>query len=568
MITVKRIQQLPAYLANQIAAGEVIERPASVLKELLENSLDANSTQIEVEIERGGTGLIRVQDNGIGICKEDLKLALSAHATSKIETPADLEGILSYGFRGEALASISAVSRLCLQSATVEQEMGWAIQMAGRDTAPVLTPIPKCQGTLVEVRDLFYNTPARRKFLRAEKTEMHYLEELFKRIALSQPQVAFKFSREGRLQKRLPICRNLEAHARRVGMLCGQSFIQEAYYIEAETNGLKLCGWLGSPKAIRSQADLQYFYVNGRIVRDKVVAHAVRQACQEINLEGRYPAYILYFELDPTAVDVNVHPTKHEVRFREARTVHAFLSYSIQEGLAKGKEAILNSKSSAIISQNAQHELEFKEPKKFFSFLAQNEESHAKLGNISFNEIDEKKSTSGKFRSILIKDFIFIEDDEEMMVVDVPMARRTIINENLHNSYERNNIRKRILIMPKMIMLPKNRKKTLFDLNWERLGFEITEAGEHAVLVRAVPEIFGHRMEDLNAFLSKLLILDEPQAIFSLIADFISESQRLDELQQEQLLEDIRQFRDVHGNEKCARFYQKMTVQQFRALLF
>ena len=332
----KRIHQLPVHLANQIAAGEVVERPASVLKELLENSLDAKSTEIEITVERGGTKLIQVQDNGLGICKEDLPLAIASHATSKIASLSDLEGVRSYGFRGEALASISSVSRLELISAVEDQSCGWSIQLEGRDKPPSLQPVAKRSGTSIAVRDLFYNTPARRKFLKSEKTEAAYIEEIFKRVALSQPAVAFKFQQDDGIQKRLPICRSLEAHIRRVAQLCGKRFVEKAYYIEAEANGLKLTGWLGSENAMRSQADLQYFYVNGRIVRDKIVMHAVRQAYQAINALGRFPAYVLYFECDPSAVDVNVHPTKHEVRFREARTVHAFLSYAIQEGLKQG----------------------------------------------------------------------------------------------------------------------------------------------------------------------------------------------------------------------------------------
>ncbi|HEV2523671.1 MAG TPA: DNA mismatch repair endonuclease MutL, partial [Gammaproteobacteria bacterium] len=332
----KRIHQLPVHLANQIAAGEVVERPASVLKELLENSLDAKSTEIDITVERGGIKLIQVQDNGLGICKEDLPLAIASHATSKIASLSDLEGVQSYGFRGEALASISSVSRLELISAVEDQSCGWSIQLEGRDKPPSLQPVAKRSGTLIAVRDLFYNTPARRKFLKSEKTEAAYLEEIFKRIALSQPAVAFKFQQGDGIQKRLPICRSLDAHIRRVAQLCGKRFVEEAYYIEAEANGLKLTGWLGSENAMRSQADLQYFYVNGRIVRDKIVMHAVRQAYQSVNSLGRFPAYVLYFECDALAVDVNVHPTKHEVRFREARTVHAFLSYAIQEGLKQG----------------------------------------------------------------------------------------------------------------------------------------------------------------------------------------------------------------------------------------
>jgi len=330
-----RIYQLTPELANQIAAGEVVERPASILKELLENSLDAGSSQIDVSIERGGLGLIKVQDNGHGICKEDLELALSQHATSKILSFADLEGVASFGFRGEALASISAVSRLSLSSCVLGQTSGFSIQKEGRHGNVRLSVSPPVLGTSVEARDIFYNTPARRKFLRSEKTESLYIEECFKRIALSQPRVSFTLKIDAKPLKRWVACKTLEAESRRVAELCSLNFMKTAHYIEMENNGLKIKGWLGSAEQWRTQADLQYFYVNGRSVRDKVVSYALRQAYQEYQVPGRYPAYVLFFELDPEAVDVNVHPTKHEVRFREVRAITAFLIYSVRQALTQ-----------------------------------------------------------------------------------------------------------------------------------------------------------------------------------------------------------------------------------------
>lgn len=330
-----RILPLAPELANQIAAGEVVERPASILKELLENSLDAGSSQIDVTIERGGLGLIKVQDNGHGICKEDLELALCQHATSKILSFSDLEGVASFGFRGEALASISAVSRLSLSSCVQRQTSGFSIQKEGRNGNIRLSVSPPILGTTVEVRDIFYNTPARRKFLRSEKTEGLYIEECFKRIVLSQPKVSFTLKIDAKPLKRWVACKTIEAESRRVSELCSINFIKTAHYIEMENNGLKIKGWLGSAEHLRSQADLQYFYVNGRSVKDKVVSYALRQAYQEYQVAGRYPAYVLFFELDPEAVDVNVHPTKHEVRFREVRAVTAFLIYSVRQALSQ-----------------------------------------------------------------------------------------------------------------------------------------------------------------------------------------------------------------------------------------
>lgn len=331
----KRIYKLSEELANQIAAGEVVERPASILKELLENSLDAGSTQIDISIEKGGLGLIRVQDNGHGICKEDLELALSQHATSKILSFKDLEGVSSFGFRGEALASIAAVSRLSLSSCVDGQDSGYCIQKSGRHGNIQLSVCPPILGTILEVRDVFYNTPARRKFLRSEKTEGLSIEECFKRIALSHPAVGFTLRIDNKPPKRLVACKSFEAENRRVAELCGANFIKQSQFMEAQNNGLKIQGWISLPKQTRAQADLQYFYINGRSIRDKVVNYALRQAYQGYELSGRHPAYVLFFELDPESLDVNVHPTKHEVRFRELRSVTAFLIYSIRQALAK-----------------------------------------------------------------------------------------------------------------------------------------------------------------------------------------------------------------------------------------
>jgi len=329
-----RIQALPIYLANQIAAGEVVERPANVLKEFLENSVDAKSQQINITIEKGGMGLIKVQDNGEGIYKEDLLLAVAPHATSKISSLQDLEGVLSFGFRGEALASISSVSHLTVASRSAMSDTAWKVMASGRGANPHIMPVAHPQGTTIEMRELFYNTPARRKFLRSQKTELHYVEEVFKKIALSKFDIAFSFTNHGKKVWQLNICNSQASKLQRISQLCGQSFAAQALYVEAESNGLKLYGWMGQKNYTRAQNDLQYFYVNGRVVRDKVVNHAIRLAYQDLCVPGRHAAYILYFELSPHEVDVNVHPTKHEVRFREARSVHAFIASTIQSAFS------------------------------------------------------------------------------------------------------------------------------------------------------------------------------------------------------------------------------------------
>ena len=329
-----RIQLLTPRLANQIAAGEVVERPASVAKELLENSLDAGATRIDVEVEQGGIKLLRVRDDGAGIEADDLPLALARHATSKIRELEDLERVLSLGFRGEALASIGSVARLTLTSRRRGAAQAWQVEAEGRDMEAQMQPAAHPDGTTVEVRDLFFNTPARRKFLRAEKTEFEHLQEVVRRLALTHFEVGFHLRHNGKTVLGLHPAGDEISRARRVASVCGPAFLEQALPLDIERNGLRLWGWVGLPTFSRSQADLQYFYVNGRMVRDKLVAHAVRQAYRDVLYNGRHPAFVLFLEIDPAAVDVNVHPTKHEVRFRDSRMVHDFLYGTLHRALA------------------------------------------------------------------------------------------------------------------------------------------------------------------------------------------------------------------------------------------
>lgn len=335
-----RIQRLDHLLANQIAAGEVVERPASIIKELVENSLDAGATQIDIDIEQGGMRLIRVRDNGAGIHADDLPLALSRHATSKIFQVNDLTHIATFGFRGEALASIGAVSRLTLTSAQAHQS-AWEIVIEGEATLKKARPAAHPCGTTVEVRDLFFNTPARRKFLKSEKTEFERIDELIKRLALSSLTTQFNLKHGARLIRHYPAaCASApelasQANVReRLRALCGPGMAEQALYIESQGAGMELRGWI-APNLTRSQPDMQYFYVNERIVRDKRLAHALNQAHKDILYRDRHPVYILFLTLHPSQVDVNVHPTKQEVRFRDGQLVHEFILRSIQEALAK-----------------------------------------------------------------------------------------------------------------------------------------------------------------------------------------------------------------------------------------
>lgn len=322
------IEILPARLANQIAAGEVVERPASVVKELVENSLDAGATRIQIDIERGGHKLIRIRDNGSGIDKDELTLALSRHATSKLKSLDDLENICSLGFRGEALASISSVSRLTLSSKTQHQEAAWQAFAEGRDMAVQVKPTAHPNGTTIEVKDLFFNTPARRKFLRTEKTEFTHIDELIKRIALSRFDVSITLTHNDKVVRQYRAKTDPAQAITRVAQVAGKAFAEQGLYIESGEPGLQLHGWV---LPVGSANTTQYTYVNNRMMRDKLILHAIRQAFEEVAGQEELPGFVIYIDIDPRQVDVNVHPAKHEVRFHQGRLVHDFILQAIKQ---------------------------------------------------------------------------------------------------------------------------------------------------------------------------------------------------------------------------------------------
>lgn len=357
------IKILPARLANQIAAGEVVERPASVVKELIENSLDSGATRIDIDIEKGGSKLIRVRDNGKGIVKDELGLALSRHATSKIHTLDDLEAIMSLGFRGEALASISSVSRLTLTSRTATQDQAWSAYSEGRDMAVKLQPAAHPVGTTVEVLDLFFNTPARRKFLRTDKTEFTHIDELLKRIALSRFDVTINLKHNGKMVRQYRGAKSSLQAEKRIAAVCGSGFVKHMLNIELEHNGLKLHGWITAPEGARQQSDLQYCYVNGRMMRDKLINHAIRQSYETSLRPDQFASYILFIELDPHQVDVNVHPAKHEVRFHQSRLVHDFIYQALADALAQSNyiDAPVQTESAYHIEQRKSAEVQISE---------------------------------------------------------------------------------------------------------------------------------------------------------------------------------------------------------------
>lgn len=331
---------LPARLANQIAAGEVVERPASVIKELVENSLDAGATIINIEVDKGGVKRIRINDNGNGIAKDELTLALSRHATSKIKDLKDLEAIDSLGFRGEALASISSVARLTLTSKPKSQPTAWQAIAEGRDMSVTVKPAAHPDGTTIEVLDLFFNTPARRKFLRTEKTEFNHIEEVIRRIALACFHVSFSLSHNGKMIRHYRAAATNEQNAKRVAMVCGQKFIDNAIEVNCQHDDMLFTGWLAKPSYARNQNDLCYSYVNGRMMRDKLINHAIRQAYADLLPPDTYPAFVLFLSLDHREVDVNVHPAKHEVRFHQSRYVHDFIYSVCQKALHENHQTL------------------------------------------------------------------------------------------------------------------------------------------------------------------------------------------------------------------------------------
>ncbi|EPZ6098726.1 DNA mismatch repair endonuclease MutL [Klebsiella aerogenes] len=346
------IQVLPPQLANQIAAGEVVERPASVVKELVENSLDAGATRIDIDIERGGAKLIRIRDNGCGIKKDELALALARHATSKIASLDDLEAIISLGFRGEALASISSVARLTLTSRTAEQHEAWQAYAEGRDQAVTVKPAAHPIGTTLEVLDLFYNTPARRKFMRTEKTEFNHIDEIVRRIALARFDVTINLSHNGKMMRQYRAVAEGGPRERRLGSICGAAFLEHALAIEWQHGDLTLRGWVADPLHTNpALAEIQYCYVNGRMMRDRLINHAIRQACEDKLGADQQPAFVLYLEIDPHQVDVNVHPAKHEVRFHQSRLVHDFIYQGVLSVLQQQLDAPLAEEDEAPASR-------------------------------------------------------------------------------------------------------------------------------------------------------------------------------------------------------------------------
>ncbi len=509
------IQALPSRLVNQIAAGEVVERPASVAKELIENSIDAGATQIDIEVGQGGVKLLRVSDNGRGIGRDDLALALARHATSKLHSLEELERIDSMGFRGEALPSIASVSRLTIGSRLEGEDKAWLIHGETLEVEPSAQP----SGTTVEVRDLFYNTPARRKFLRTEKTEFSHLEQLARRMALARPDIGFSLTHNGRQIFALRPANDLERQLKRLATVFGKAFVEAAIPFTREAAGLRLHGWVARPTFSRSQADMQYFYVNRRLIRDKLVTHAVRQGYQDVLYHGRHPAYVLYLEIDPALVDVNVHPAKHEVRFRESRLVHDMVFRSLHHVLAEARAGVESVAAEAAPAVNAPPPAAFGAPPDDTPTQRPMHlpvrESHARYnqafqqyaaplaGAASPESVDAEappESASGDTPPLgfalaqLHGVYILARNAGGLVIVDMHAAHERITYEGFKRAWEADGIKSQPLLVPVSVAVSP-READLAEAHaevFDRLGMEIARLGEDTLVVRALPALLRH----------------------------------------------------------------------------
>jgi DNA mismatch repair protein MutL len=518
-----RIHSLAVQLVNQIAAGEVVERPASVVKELVENCFDAGATQVWVEIEKGGASLIKIRDNGCGIEREDLLLALSRHATSKIQSLQDLEQVKTMGFRGEALPSISSVSRLNLISRVADSQCAWRVQADGSEEELELQPDPHPLGTTIEVCDLFYNTPARRKFLKSNKTEFTHIETLCKRMALSRFDIGFELKNNQRTVFDFKIANTEAQQAQRVAKIFGEAFLDNAINLDFVASGMRLQGWVGLPTFSRSQQDRQYFYVNGRLIKDRLVTHAIKQAYQDVLFSGRHPVYVLYLEIDPSYVDVNAHPQKLEVRFREGRTVHDFLFKALHRSLAdirpKPQEVATTDLPKVVdftplpVTEKSERIQQHYQPKSATTQSAlpldvgAQIEAYTKLVDVdksfAIQEPAQKVALElpktgrvpplGYAIAHLHDVYILSETENGIILVDAHAAHERITYERFKQQYYAGSVPSQPLLLPIQVQV----SSTEADLADEQqaffmqLGFELNRMGEETLIVRSSPVLLA-----------------------------------------------------------------------------
>ena len=526
------IHQLSTQLANQIAAGEVVERPASVIKELLENSLDAGATQIDIDIQAGGTQLIRIRDNGYGIPQDELALALSPHATSKIRSLDDLIHIASMGFRGEALASIASVSELVLTSHY--QDMAWSIKY--KEGQFDLTPSSHPQGTTVEVNNLFHNTPARRKFLKADRTEYRHVEDVVKRIALARFDVAINFKHNQRQVFSLPVASSDENKVQRLTRLINKEFIQAAVQLNFENAGLKLSGWLATGDYSRSQSDMQYFFVNGRMIRDKVITHAVRQAFQDTLYPGRFPVYVLHLEMDAEQVDVNVHPTKHEVRFRQGRLIHDFLFYSLREALAQDNNITSEGSSNSVGEGFNAHSYSSFNSNNFNpdqnSSISESSTTYSSSPYQNLINAEDVNKPLGLAITKIKNKYLLSQNHEGLLVVQLKQAREVLVQQQIEKALSAQSklISKPVLI-PFNVSIDTNAQSWLnkHETDFQQFGFEFAVLGENEIMVRQVPAMLNATdiKHSVNEYVSNIINNDSdllPVLINMIVNDDFSNS--------------------------------------------
>ena len=516
------IRVLPDHLINQIAAGEVIERPASVVKELVENALDAGAGLVEIDIEAGGAKLIRISDDGGGIAEDELVLALNRHATSKIASMDDLEMVRTLGFRGEELPSIASVSRLKLSSRRAGALHGFAVGASGGQVSQLRAEAMR-PGTRVEAWDLFYNVPARRKFLKAERTEYGHIEDWVRSLALARPEVEFRLSHNGRSQLPIRAANNPEDMRARLRAVVGPDFAERALTLNADGAGAQLSGWVGLPTDARSQADQQYFYVNGRLVRDRLIAHAVRQAYADVLFHGRHPTFVLYLEIDPARVDVNVHPAKHEVRFRDGRVVHDMIYRTLHEALASTRagsvggaaagpqasfppmaETLARMPTAASPSTVGFQQMpiayrQLAEPMAAYRALyaADSPPPPTTPASLSVATADAPEVPPLGFALAQLHGiFILAENPAGLVLVDMHAAHERITYERLKQALDGAGVRGQTLLVPLQIAVSEREADLAetADERFQALGFEIVRSGVESISVRRVPTALA----DLN----------------------------------------------------------------------
>ena len=514
------IQKLPNTLINQIAAGEVIERPASIVKELMENSIDAAAKSIFVQLEKGGSQLVSVRDDGCGIEKSQLQMALTRHATSKISSMDELLHTVTLGFRGEALPSIASVSRLSLTSNAEAGNHGWELRAEGGTFDQSIKPAAHAQGTTVEVGDLFYNTPARRKFLRTEKTEYQHCEQVVKRLALANFQTAFSLRHNQKSIFSLPAANNRQEQENRLSKLLGKAFIEHAVYFDRSVETMRLSGWLAAPAFSRTQPDLQFQYVNHRNIRDKTISHAVKLAYQDVLYHGRQPAYVIFLEIDPHAVDVNAHPAKHEVRFRDNRSVHDFVRQTLKQAIAEFRHAPIDTQSlsklaSSTPSMSSSQHMQFSPGSEYagehFRHLYANAISepvptHSQNAQVE-TEIDSQTHVPplGYALAQLHGVYILAQNSQGLVLVDMHAAHERIVYEQLKKIESDHTVDQQQLLVPVQIAVSQSEARLAEHQQhlFESLGFDVSRIGEESLLIRAVPRILSHT--DITTLMRDLL---------------------------------------------------------------